>query len=153
MQFQQFDNRNIETSNAPNPSDNEIEKLLSQIKDVEHHINELQNNSKVEDETRKRKIALSDGLKADIAELSEKLKKVQLEIQDMKLHVFDDESLKEQQINEQLNLLERLRIEINSLRLKLQEYENLTIEGFTDAEIIDLRELLDKVGIYSLSND
>lgn len=88
---------------------------------------------------------LSDGLKEDIIELTNKLKKVNLEIEDMKSHLSDYEKSKDQTIRSQLSLLEQLHIELTSLRLKLKNLENLTIDGFTDSEILDLREILDKV--------
>lgn len=89
---------------------------------------------------------LSDGLKDDIAELTSKLKNVQIEIDDIKSHIKDeDESTKHRKIQEQMDTLEMLNSDLAHLKLKLQDLENLAIEGFTDAEIIELREVLDKV--------
>ncbi len=56
-----------------------------------------------------------------------------------------DKTTREQRISDQKTKIRELEIQIRDLKQKLKELEHLSIEGFTDAEILDLREILDSI--------
>jgi hypothetical protein len=137
--------------NPDNENDLELEKLLDQLRKVDGDIIELlelQNKADKTKRLREKKEQLLDGLKQDISELNVKLLKLKQELESMLLHVKGLETNKssnEKKIFAQETLLKQLEYEMRDLRQKLKELDGLSIEGFTDAEILDLREILDKI--------
>lgn len=134
-----------------NENDLELQRLLDQLRKVDNDIIELLELQSKADKTAKlkeKKEQLLSGLKEDISELNVKVTKLRKEIDTMILNVEGldtDKSSSEKKIFAQETLLKQLEIEIRDLKQRLKELDGLSIEGFTDAEILDLREILDKI--------
>ena len=137
--------------NQNDKGDQEIEELLNQIQKVESEIIdllELQNKASKVKKFKERKENLLEGLKTDIEELRGKVDRLKIEVENMisNSEIFDgNKEKREQRIFEQEGLLRQLESQIKDLKLKIKELEGLSIEGFTDVEILDLREILDKI--------
>jgi DNA repair exonuclease SbcCD ATPase subunit len=131
--------------------DKEIEDLQKLIRKAEDEIIDMldfqmqveQNKNSI-----KRKTALSESLTQDIEELKKKVDNIKLELQDLFIEHEDAENEREEKETKvvgQETLLRQLETTLRDLRNRLQSYQGLTIEGFTDAEILELREILDKI--------
>lgn len=137
--------------NQDSEQDKQLEDLLNQIRKVENEIIELlelQNKVDKNKSYKERKEKLLQELISDVEELKTKVDKLKSEIESMLNHVdeLDEEKeLKERKIRDQETLIKQLEAELRELRQKLKDMEGLSIEGFTDAEILDLREILDRV--------
>jgi len=134
-----------------NDKDRQIEQLLNQIKKVENEVIDLldlQNRVEKTKKYKEKKEELLAGLKEDVELLRVKVDNLRSEIESMVANMDSFEKDKENQekkIFEQEALLRQLENQIRDLRQKLKELEGLSIEGFTDAEILDLRQILDKI--------
>jgi len=142
-----------ETIDAPYKSEREkeIDDLQNMIRKVEDEIIDLMDMQNQVQQSKgyiKRKNALSESLHKDIEELKKKVASLSGEIegmlQDLEVSVTEHEE-KKQKSSEQHILIEKFESHIRDLRSKLQEMEGLTIEGFTDEEILELREILDEI--------
>ena len=67
----------------------------------------------------------------------------------------DEQEGKDVKISKQVEIISAIEIELNELKLQIISIENTIIEGYTDDDILDLRELLDKINkdIESLKNN
>lgn len=145
---------------APQSDNKELEALLEQLRRVDNELVELTElERKVERNKiyKERKEALLKSLKEDIEELTKKLENLKTQMEAMLVHIDGSESereSKDSKIIEQEAIFKQLGAEIRDLKAKIQELEGLSIEGFTDAEILDLREILDKINkeIEALKN-
>ena len=139
----------------------EYAEILDKITKTEIDLNELNDlKSKYTRcvDLRQKKQSLSNSLSDDIKEISVKLERVLTEIDTMKFHMNEIEKAtegKEQKIDEQLAIISIVSSELHELRDKLEIIENTCIEGYTDDDILKLRELLDKINkeIESLKNN
>ena len=140
-----------EKLNSPTPAESDISSLLDKLNKISLEINELTELKTKYERNRnllKRKQMLLDSLLLDIEELSAKLRKIQKELDKMKNLMNDmrqEEIEKDRKITIQIETLRTLESKLNELKRKLKELEDMSIEGFTDQDIMDLRELLDKI--------
>ena len=140
-----------EKLNSPTPAESDISSFLDKLNRISLEINELTELKTKYERNRnllKRKQMLLDSLLLDIEELSAKLRKIQKELDEMKNLMNDmrqEEIEKDRKITIQIENLRTLESELNELKRKLKELEDMSIEGFTDQDIMDLRELLDKI--------
>ena len=130
-----------EKLNSPSPAENELMDLLARLNRVSVEINELtelKSKHVRHKNLLKRKQMLLDSLLLDIEELSKKLKKIQSELNEMKVHMSEmrqEEIEKDHKISIQIETLKTLEIELIELRKRLKDLEGMSIEGFTDQDI------------------
>ena len=137
--------------NTQTDGDRQIEDLLKQIQKAENDIIDLEDLKKRAGKTKlykEKKAVLWDGLEGDVEELRKKISNLRTEIDSMlsnSNNFESDKTTREQRISDQKTKIRELEIQIRDLKQKLKELEHLSIEGFTDAEILDLREILDSI--------